>query len=185
MNNPILWTIAACEIGFWVVVLGGMTLRYLVRLRRTSTVVLSLLPVLDIVLIVAVALDLHRGGEVSFAHQLAGIYLGVTVMFAHSTVSWLDVRFAHRFAGGPPPERKKKDGPAAYRREVRAFGTWLGAAAIALVITFGLAFTVADEQQATELHNVVQPIGIMTVGWFVFGPLWVKGKARKDTVGSS
>ncbi|SNT43132.1 hypothetical protein SAMN05421642_11920 [Rhodococcoides kyotonense] len=180
-GNPVLITIAVCEVGFWVIVLGGLALRYLARLRRTSTFVLALLPVLDIVLIVAVALDLHRGGEVGFAHRLAGIYLGWTIMFAHSTVTWLDVRFAHRFAGGPAPIKPPKQGPAAYSREIRSFVKWLGAAAIALVITFGLAATVADDEQAAALKDVVQPIGIITAIWFVTAPLWVRGRRNEQS----
>ncbi|BDH57134.1 hypothetical protein MTP03_20730 [Tsukamurella sp. PLM1] len=64
LNNPVVWTIAGCEIGFWVLVLGGLTLRYVLRARRAGMVALALVPVLDLVLIVAVALDLFRGGEV-------------------------------------------------------------------------------------------------------------------------
>ncbi|WP_052067173.1 MULTISPECIES: hypothetical protein [Nocardiaceae] len=175
MDNPILLTIAVCEVGFWVLVLGGLCLRYLARMRRASTVVLALLPVLDLVLVAAVAVDLHRGGEVEFAHRLAGIYLGWTLVFAHSTVAWLDVRFAHRFAGGPAPSTPPKTGPQAYRNEIRGFAKWLCAAAIALAITYVLAATVADSEQAAALKTVVQPLGVITFFWFVTGPLWVVG----------
>ena len=185
MNNPILLTIAICEVGFWVLVIGGLCLRYLARMRRASTITLALLPVLDIVLIAAVALDLHRGGDVEFAHRLAGIYLGWTVVFAHSTVAWLDVRFAHRFAGGPAPVKPPKTGPQAYRTEIRGFVKWLIAAAIALVITYALAHTVADSEQAAALKTVIQPLGIITFFWFVTGPLWVLGSKTAGTKSSS
>lgn len=175
MDNPILLTIAVCEVGFWVLVLGGLCVRYLARMRRASTVVLALLPILDLVLVAAVAVDLHRGGEVEFAHRLAGIYLGWTLVFAHSTVAWLDVRFAHRFAGGPAPSTPPKTGPQAYRNEIRVFVKWLCAAAIALAITYVLAATVADSDQAAALKTVVQPLGVITFFWFVTGPLWVLG----------
>ncbi|MDI6629411.1 hypothetical protein [Rhodococcus cercidiphylli] len=186
MDNPILLTIAICEIGFWVLVIGGLCLRYLARMRRASTITLALLPVLDLVLIGAVALDLHRGGDVEFAHRLAGIYLGWTVVFSHSTVAWLDVRFAHQFAGGPAPVKAPKTGPQAYRKEIRGFVKWLVAATIALVITYGLAYTVADSEQAAALKTVIQPLGVITFFWFVTGPLWVAGKhnsSSKDAAG--
>ncbi|MBF6202149.1 hypothetical protein IU477_30245, partial [Nocardia cyriacigeorgica] len=64
LRNPVLLTIAACEIGFWVLVVGGLLLRYLAGLRRAGMVTLALVPVLDVVLVIAVAIDLHRGGEV-------------------------------------------------------------------------------------------------------------------------
>ncbi|OZE43733.1 hypothetical protein CH256_01950 [Rhodococcus sp. 05-2254-6] len=186
MDNPILLTIAICEIGFWALVIGGLCLRYLARMRRASTITLALLPALDLVLIGAVALDLHRGGDVEFAHRLAGIYLGWTVVFAHSTLAWLDVRFAHRFAGGPAPVKAPKTGPQAYRNEIRGFVKWLVAATIALVITYGLAYTVADSEQAAALKTVIQPLGVITFFWFVTGPLWVAGKhnsSSKDAAG--
>jgi hypothetical protein len=39
-DNPIAAVIALCEIGFRVLIGVGLALRYLARLRRTSTVVL-------------------------------------------------------------------------------------------------------------------------------------------------
>ncbi|QBJ97237.1 hypothetical protein ERC79_15765 [Rhodococcus sp. ABRD24] len=175
-SSPILTMIIACEIGFWVLVLGGLTVRYLLRLRRTSTVLLSLLPILDVVLLIVVAIDIHNGGEVGSAHRLVGIYLGWTVMFAHSTVQALDIRFAHKFAGGPPPVKRPKSGPEAFAYEMRAWLKWLCAAGIALAVTFGLAGTVADPEQAAQLRQTVMPVGIITVGWLLFGPLWVNSR---------
>ena len=64
-ENPIAAVIVACEFGLWFLLGIGMVLRYLVRRRRTSTVVLASIPLLDVVLVVAVALDLHRGADVA------------------------------------------------------------------------------------------------------------------------
>jgi hypothetical protein len=33
----------------------------------------------------------------------APAYLGFSVVFGPSVIRWADARFAHRFAGGPPP----------------------------------------------------------------------------------
>ena len=64
--------IIGCEIGLWVLLGLGMVLRYLVRLRRTSIVVLAGIPLLDVVLVIATAIDLHRGADVGLVHILAG-----------------------------------------------------------------------------------------------------------------
>ncbi|NMM92615.1 hypothetical protein B2J88_51795 [Rhodococcus sp. SRB_17] len=170
--------IVACEIGFWALVIGGLAVRYLLRLRRTSSVVLSMLPVLDLLLLAVVAIDIYRGGEVGSAHRLVGIYLGWTVMFAHSTVKALDVRFAHKFAGGPPPVKRPKTGPEAFAYEMRAWLKWLCAAAIALAVAYGLAATVADPEQGNELRATLTPVGAITIGWLLFGPLWVKSRSE-------
>ena len=62
-DNPIVALIVACEIGLWVLLGLGLTARYLLRLRTLSTLVLAAIPLLDVVLVVAVTLDLMRGAE--------------------------------------------------------------------------------------------------------------------------
>ncbi|MCM6773970.1 hypothetical protein NDR87_10855 [Nocardia sp. CDC159] len=175
-DNPIVAVILLCEIGFWVTVGLGLLLRYVLRLGTLSSIVLALVPLIDVILVVAVALDVHRGAEVTGVHRIAGIYLGWTVVFGKSTVRWLDSWFAYRFAGGPRPQKRPKEGPEAYRAEMRSFIKWLVAAGIALVVCFGLSVTVADPAQATALRGVLQPLGVITIVWFLTGPAWVKGK---------
>lgn len=172
MNSPILAMILGCEIGFWALVFGGLAIRHLLHRRRASSVVLALVPVLDVALLVAVGLDLHRGGEVELVHRLAGIYLGATVAFGHSTIKWTDVRFAHWFAGGPAPVRPPKKGSAAFRRELVLFGQWLCAAAISGIAVVGLALTVADSEQDSALYGVFPTLGVITVIWLLTGPVW-------------
>ncbi|MCP2195401.1 hypothetical protein [Williamsia deligens] len=169
--SPVLVAIVACEIGFWVVLVAGLAIRYGLRRQTLSTWVLRLVPVVDLALLAAVAADIAGGAEVGQVHRLAGIYLGVTVAFGHSIIAWADVRAAHRFAGGPPPEPAAK-GRAALGAEVRSFLRWLVAAAVALVATGVLAVTVADAEQAAALWGIVGPLGIVTVIWAVTGPVW-------------
>lgn len=104
--------IIACEILFWVAVLSGLTARYLLRRPRLGAALLVCAPLVDLVLLAATVLDLRAGGEATLAHALAAVYIGVSVGFGHSMVRWADVRFAHRFAGGPAPESKPRVGRA-------------------------------------------------------------------------
>ena len=80
-ENPVAAVIVACEVGLWVLLGLSMVLRYLAQRRRTSTVVLAGIPLLDLVLVIATAIDLHRGADVSFVHVLAGFYLGSSLAF--------------------------------------------------------------------------------------------------------
>ncbi len=129
--------ILACEIGFWVAIVLGLTVRYLLRRPTLGAVLLVMAPVLDLVLLVATALDLRSGAEPGSAHALAAIYLGFSVAYGHAMIRWADVRFAHRFAGGPPPVKK-------YGAD-RARASWLDvgrtglAAVIAVAVLAGLA----------------------------------------------
>lgn len=172
MNSPILAVIISCEIGFWVLVFGGLSLRYLLRLHRISMIVLASVPVLDVLLLAAVAFDIRQGGAVEAVHRFAGIYLGVTVAFGHSAIRWADVRFAHRFADGPPPPRHPKKGPVAFRRQLVMFGQWLCAAGISAVAVIGLSLTVADDAQASALYGVFPTLGVITAIWLLTGPVW-------------
>ncbi|MGJ0121391.1 hypothetical protein ACQ7HM_19485 [Williamsia sp. MIQD14] len=172
MDSPVLLVIIGCEIGFWVVVVAGLVVRYGLRAQRASTIVLRLVPAVDLVLLAAVALDLHAGAQVEQIHRIAGIYLGVTVAFGHAIVRWADVRCAHWFFDGPPPPPRVKHGPAAVRREFAEFGRWLIAALVAGGCILGLAATVADDDQARDLFGIFPLLGIITVIWFATGPAW-------------
>lgn len=99
----ILVAIVVCEIAFWVAILSGLTARYLLRRPRLGAVLLVLAPIIDAVLLTLVAIDLLGGGTASWHHGLAAVYIGVSVAYGKRMVDWADIRFKHRFAGGPAP----------------------------------------------------------------------------------
>jgi hypothetical protein len=101
----ILAVVIACEIGFWVVIALGLLARYVLRWRRTGAALLALTPVVDLVLLTATAIDLRSGATASFAHALSALYLGFSIAYGHALVRAADIRFAHRFAGGPAPRK--------------------------------------------------------------------------------
>jgi hypothetical protein len=148
-ENPVAAVIVACEVGLWVLLGLGMVLRYMARLRRTSTVVLAGIPLLDLVLVIATAVDLHSGAQVGFVHVLAGFYLGSSLAFGPTIVSWADVRFAHRFAGGPAPVKAPKHGPDRVTHLMREWYRVLGTVAIAsAVLVMLILFFAAPADQA-------------------------------------
>jgi hypothetical protein len=113
----LLAVIAACEIGFWVLLATGMLVRYGLRLPRFGAALLVGVPLLDAVMLAASAIDLQRGGEPSFKHSLAAIFIGVSVGFGHATIRWADRWAAHWFNGAPRPAKPPKGGPERARRE--------------------------------------------------------------------
>ena len=164
--NPILVIIIACEIGFWVFVVLGLVARYVLRRRRTGTVLLAMTPVVDLVLLTAVIINLQAGGTASFFHGLAALYLGVSVAYGHKMVRWADGHFAYRFAHGPAPV--KRYGPV-YTRE-----SWKDAArtGVAVAITAGILWLliaiVADPRRTGALQGIFPILGI----WFVLDLIW-------------
>lgn len=101
----VLTAIVACEVAFWVALLAGLAARYVLRRPRLGAALLMLAPAVDVVLLVLVAIDLLDGGTASWQHGLAAIYIGVSVAYGKRMVAWADVRFKHRFAGGPAPQQ--------------------------------------------------------------------------------
>ena len=108
-------TIVACEILFWVLLLGGLTARYVARRRRLGAVLLAAAPLADVVLLAVTAVDLRAGSEADWTHGLAAVYLGFSVAFGPMWMRNADERFAARFGGIAPagPVRRPARRPLA------------------------------------------------------------------------
>lgn len=177
----LLAVIAACEIGFWVLLGAGLIARYILRRQRLSTVLLICVPLVDVVLLVASAVDLRRGATADFMHGLAAAYLGFSVAFGPTMIRWADQRFAHRFAGGPPPWKPPKGGWARTRYEWREWGKGVLGWAIACgLLGLGVLVT-GDLERSGELVVWMGRLTLAIVIWFVAFPLWATlfpGRAR-------
>ncbi|MEU8228072.1 hypothetical protein AB0C12_00560 [Actinoplanes sp. NPDC048967] len=159
--------IVACEIGFWVLLGAGLAARYLLRARRLSTALLVAVPLVDVVLLAATAVDLRRGGEAGFEHGLAAVYIGVSLAFGHQLTSWADQRFAHRFAGGPAPVRPPRTGRAHAARERRQWLRHLLAFAVAATVLAVLTLIVGDLSRTVPLWAVMAPWSVALVIDFI------------------
>ncbi|MEV4005164.1 hypothetical protein [Actinomadura sp. NPDC049753] len=161
----LLAVIAGCEIGFWVLLAAGLLARYALRLRRTGAVLLLSVPLVDLVLLAATAVDLRGGATAGSAHGLSAAYLGYSVAFGHSMVRWADERFAHRFAGGPPPTRSPKYGAARARHEWREFGKAALATAIACALLLAMIALVGDADRTRALDAWLGRLGFVLAVW--------------------
>lgn len=155
--------IIACEVAFWVLLVAGLSLRYLVKMPRTGAAVLLCEPVLELVLLAVTAIDLKNGAEPSWRHGLAAVYIGYTVAYGHYTVKWLDGHFAHRFAGGPPPPRPPRYGTARAKHEARLWLRTVLGAAVACALLQGAVWYVGDADKAASLHSW-QLVALRAVG---------------------
>ncbi|OZM82585.1 hypothetical protein [Pseudonocardia sp. MH-G8] len=177
-ENPLVLLIGACEVGFWVLLGAGLVARYLLRARRVSTVLLVLVPVLDVVLVTASLVDVANGSAPGLTHGLAAVYLGFTVAFGHSMIRWADRRFAHRFAGGPPPPSPPRYGAAKVAYEWREWGKMLLAWGIALgviavtAVVAGTGIPAPAEWTADPMWSWGARLAPVVGIWFVGWPLW-------------
>ncbi|MEV8517068.1 hypothetical protein [Dactylosporangium sp. NPDC051484] len=165
--------IVGCEIAFWVLLAAGLLARYPLRRPRAGAVLLAVTPVVDLVLLVVAGADLGNGGQAGRAHALAAVYLGFSVAFGPSLVRWADVRFAHRFAGGPPPRVVPKRGPERVRYEWREWGKAVLAAAIAVALLQGGRLWIDDPRRTEALQGMTELIGLVIGVWLVGWPVWV------------
>ncbi|UED88307.1 hypothetical protein K4G22_07165 [Streptomyces profundus] len=141
--------ILAAEVGFWVVLAAGLTVRYGLRAPRVGGALLCAVPLIDLTLLVATAVDLRRGAEMDVGHGLAVLYLGFTVAYGHYLIHWADGHAAHRLAGGPRPEKPPRHGRARVRHEWRLWKLTLVAVAISLVVAQAMVWYV-DEPGTTD-----------------------------------
>lgn len=184
MEPVLIAVIAGCEAGFWIVLAAGLAARYPLRLRRTGAALLICVPLVDLVLLAATAIDLRGGATAGTGHGLAAAYLGYSVAFGHSVVRWADERFAHRFAGGPPPRGRPAYGAARTRYEWREFGKAALATAIACGILLAMIVLVDDPARTGALTAWLGRLGAVLAIWAIWPvshTLWpAKPKERAD-----
>lgn len=170
--DVLVYLIIGCEIGFWVLLAAGLCTRYLLHQKRLGLVLLACVPLLDAVLLAAAGTDLARGGTAEMVHGLAAFYLGFSVAFGHTLIRWADVRFAHRFAGGPAPVKPAK-GTAAYRHSLWVeYGRVLIAMTIAVAVLLIMIAFLAAPGETGELWDWVKRAGVVAGIWLVAGPVY-------------
>ncbi|AZB42667.1 hypothetical protein CEF21_10400 [Bacillus sp. FJAT-42376] len=178
------WLIIACEIGFWVFVLAGLAARYLLRMKKTGAVLLLCTPVIDLILLGATIIDLQSGKDAEFVHAVAAIYIGSTIAFGHKMIHWADIRFAHRYAGGPAPEKPHKLGKSHAKRERAGWYRHFLAWAIGCALLFGMIALIGDSSRTAELQTAVNYWSLILAADFLYSfsyTLWPR-KGRESEI---
>lgn len=148
-----IW-IVGCEIAFWVLVLAGLSVRYLAGWKKGGAALLLMTPVVDLLLITLTIMDLRGGAEAEFMHGLAAVYIGVTIAFGHRMIHWADERFAYRFGGGAKPHKAPKYGKAHARRERQGWFRHALAWVIGSILIFLMIVVVNDPDRTEALKRV-------------------------------
>jgi hypothetical protein len=152
--------IAATELTFWLLLGAGLVARYRLGRRRLGAVLLALTPAVDLIVLVASAIDLRGGTTATSWHGLAAVYIGVSVAFGPRIVEWADARFAHRFAEAPRPPRPAREGSEHARSERAGWYRHL----LAYAIGAGLLLTaVAIVGDAGRTEALLQMLGVWSL----------------------
>jgi hypothetical protein len=168
----IIAVIVACEVGFWVLLAAGLLARYGLRRPRLGAVLLIGVPLVDLVLLAATVVDLRSGTVATSAHGLAAVYLGFSVVFGHRTITAVDVRVAHRFAGGPAPVKPPRGAVQEWTQWLRGLAAW----AIACGLLALAILLVGDAGRTAELTSWIEGLTIGLVIWLGVGPLWTSAR---------
>ncbi|WP_080840363.1 hypothetical protein [Cohnella massiliensis] len=152
--------IVACEIGFWVFVGAGLFFRYALNKRKAGAWLLACTPVVDLILLAAAVIDLRSGAEPSWTHNLAAVYVGVSVAFGHRMIRWADARFAHRFKGGEAPRKLYGKEHAAHER--KGWLLHLAAWAIGGILLLVMSWLAGEKDL-----NAESPFVSWILGWAV------------------
>jgi hypothetical protein len=186
----ILAVIIACEIGFWIVVLGGLAARYLMGSRRVGTALLVCAPLIDVVLLGAVTAHLATGATASWHHGLAALYIGFSVTYGHRMIAWADTRFAHRFADASLPV---KPTGSQYTKQcwadvIRTMAAAIITAGIIAAITWWVGNS-ARTEALTGWYGVLGMIVAIEFIWAASYSIWprksVESLARGNSSGES
>ncbi|MGK0247775.1 MAG: hypothetical protein ACI910_000502 [Oleispira sp.] len=166
----LIWLIVFCELGFWLFLFSGLFVRYILKLPRFGSTLLSCVPLLDVILIVVTAYDLHSGTTAEFAHGLAAAYLGFTIVFGHSLMQWADDYFAYKYYGQDKPTEIYGRSYTEYK-----WGQWFKGI-LACVIASGILYLaiifVNNETKTDALLDWMYILPSFMFFWFLFGPLW-------------
>ncbi|MEJ2871330.1 hypothetical protein WCD74_26470 [Actinomycetospora sp. OC33-EN08] len=176
LTSPATLAIVAGEVAFWVFLVGGLAVRYLLRAPRLGMALLGCTVLVDLAILTTAVVDVRAGGAATFVHGLAAVYVGFSVAFGHSVIRWADGHAAHRWAGAPRPEKVPRHGRERAVHEWRTFARWLLAGAIAAA-GIGLVILLAGPgAQVAALTDWFPRLGLITGIWFLTGPVWHLGE---------
>ena len=168
----LLWIIIGCEIGFWVLLLLGLAVRYFLKLPTLSKFILLCVPLLDLLLLCATAIDLHKGATAEFAHGLAAVYLGFTFVYGGDVIKWLDQYAANKVTGNSHVTDSPVYGWSYTKYEWRQWLKGVGAGTVSAIFLFAAITYVDQPEKTAQLYNWFHYIFWVFFIWLVCWPVW-------------
>lgn len=111
------------EIAFWASLVLGLLMRYTFNQPRLGLWLLAATPVIDLLLLIYAAFDLHDSGHADFFHGFAAFYVVFSVVFGRDLIATMD----RKFSG---PDRKPE--------QSASLGKCVLASAITVLVLAGL-----------------------------------------------
>lgn len=153
--NFIVWTIVACEIGFWVVIIAGLVTRYVFNRKRLGLFFLALTPVIDLLLLLVTSFDLYHGATATQVHAIAAVYLGVSVAFGKSMIRWADERFLY-YVKKQGKKPVKRTGYAHARHSLKGSALHAVAFLIGGTFLYAMIYFIGDADKTEALLQMLK-----------------------------
>ena len=167
--------ILAGEAAFWIVLLSGLTARYVLGRPRLGAALLLGVPLVDVVLLAVTAVHLAEGAQADWTHGLAAVYLGLSVVMGPALIRRVDRRFARHFADAPPSTgHDAAAGRDRVAEEWRLWLRWVLAALVASAVLGALILVGGDANRTRALWangGWFAQLGAVTVVWLIVGPV--------------
>ena len=160
-KNMIGWIILA-EIAFWVVISAGLVSRYIWKRQRLSIVFLALTPVIDLALLILTAIDLRNGQTASVVHGIAAIYIGVSVAYGKTMITWADEKF-HQWILKQPKEKVRLSGKAKGIHELKMWIRHIIAYGIGTVLLYGMIQYIGESGNTEVFWKMIGIWGIVVL----------------------
>jgi len=153
--NGIAWAIVICEVLFWVFILSGLIVRYLAKKEKIGLLLLAMTPIVDVALLFLTGIDLYRGATATAAHGVAAIYIGVSIAYGKSMISWADTNFRYYILkSGEKPV--KKTGMAFAKQQMGNWVRHLFAYVLGVGLLLGLTLWVGDASRTEAFQQILQ-----------------------------
>ena len=153
--NTIAWLIVASEISFWLVIVAGLTTRYVLKKEKAGFFFLALTPIVDLLLLGFTFVDLKSGETATIAHGIAAVYIGISIAYGKSMIHWADEQF--RFyvlkEGGKP---EKKSGLAFARQNAKGAWRHVAAFGIGAGLLYGMILFIDDAERTESLEELLR-----------------------------
>lgn len=172
--NGIAWAIIICEVLFWILIISGLTARYIWRKETVGFILLAMTPVVDLVLLLLTGFDMYRGATATLAHGIAAIYIGVSIAYGKSMIKWADEKFRYYILkSGQKPI--KLSGQAFAKKNMLNWVRHLVAFIIGAGFLIGLIVWVDDSNRTEALQQILRTwtlvLGIdlvITISYFIW-----------------
>jgi hypothetical protein len=164
--NGIMYSIIGCEIAFWVFILLGLISRYVLKLEKLGIILLACTPVVDLLLLFVTGVDLYNGAIATTAHAIAAVYIGVSIAFGKSMITWADTRFQYYVTKqGVAPIKLAGVGFA--KHYLKGFVRHILAYAIGCILLQGILYLINDPARTEALSNMIRLWSIILTVDFV------------------